>query len=101
MFGSGIGGVTVAKKQVSRLTKTQVVVDGSNYRKDNGNLVGRDRWSSAGIAPWNAQHEQTLEVQTLRRKSRALIKKVSELDPNKLNAEQFKKLLDVYNEIKQ
>lgn len=48
---------------VARLTKTQIVLNGKphvKFRRDNGEQVGSNSWTTAKLAPWSKDREKEI-----------------------------------------
>lgn len=89
-----------SKEKVTGTTKTQVKVGTLKYRKDDGGLVGGDRWSQSRITPWTDKHQAKLNEALRIKKVKSLLYSVSQLDPESINEENIKVLTDVFNKSK-
>lgn len=62
----GFASRTLKPMTVERVSKTQVVIGGTKYHKENGSEVG-GRWSSKHILPHNEENKHIFEVQEKRK----------------------------------
>lgn len=80
--------------KVSKITKTQIVVDGTRYRKESGWQCGNDRWNCGILSIPTEDEIKSIREEELRKR---LFYAISDFDFRNLSLD---KLRQVYNIIK-
>lgn len=84
--------------KVERVTKTQIIVDNSKYRRDNGWQIGSDRWNTSYLHVPTEQQIAEIREEAYRKK---LLYTVRDFDFRKLPTDKLKQVYDIINNIEQ